>query len=417
MVLLMVLVRPTITMKVLFPLLLVLAPSEFGRRRPPMRWLLASVGLALVTIPLMLLSPSTATAWSPREVACGQLGVKCVCASSLGSSGTWVSGVGGDPGAWRATDQPTTAQDPKLCGTTNYQNSGQTVTISQGGAAPTNVPGPNGTTFVQDNQQAPAGITSSSTFAVKLDPHAFSPGGGFQSQMIGPRVGMRYYFQLSADYVGAYETIPSTGQLSDCTNDKFLTFMDYWSNGDGDNLWQWHADGGGGCAGGCVQAQTLRGKLIRLELYINGAVGTWPFPGGPNGRANFTSAEFRWKNITDNGPDRVVTIAGPASPGAVSAGEPNLITSTVQNFTWPIEHFRSVVCVTDPGIGVRCNLPTSSPFYGKCPGTAKFGYLLVAANLAAGERIPPAVEVEGGAGSPPPPPTSAPAAPGAVILK
>src|SRR5262252_1478330 len=111
----MVRVRPTITMKVLFPLLQVLAPSEFGRRRPPIRWLLASVGLALVTIPLMLLSASTATAWSPQEVACGQLGVKCVCASSLGSSGTWVNGVGGDPGAWRATDQPTTAQDPKLC--------------------------------------------------------------------------------------------------------------------------------------------------------------------------------------------------------------------------------------------------------------------------------------------------------------
>src|SRR5262249_41351040 len=121
--------------------------------------------------------------------------------------------------------------------------------------------------------------------------------GRFQMQN---RVGMRYYFSNNLDYVTSYGRT-ATGGITDCSNDKYTVFGDYWNAEGGDSPaagFEWHGFGDGlgvRVPNPEIPIDSLRGKVVRLEVYYNvppGEVAPW-------WNRNVISMDFYWKNVTD----------------------------------------------------------------------------------------------------------------------
>jgi len=167
------------------------------------------------------------------------------------------------------------------------------------------------------------------------------PSDAMKGRLTG-RVGMRYYFKLGSGY--------QTQNEAACTNDKYIQLGDYMDANSGG----FKSSATGGNYSGNPTPRSLIGKWMRIELYLD----SYSNP------QTFTSY---LKNVTDNTPEMSVTF-----PARLALNR-----EWLTGFAHIIHHYRA----------------------GTCQGTAAFMYAIMAHwPNSAGQRIPPAAELEGGGG-------------------
>lgn len=289
------------------------------------------------------------SAWAANEAVCNSLGAACVCSHTLQTPFV-VEGTTG-PG-YDVVHESDTAG--KRCGETLAGNNYPSFPVSTGRYA-----------FITSPAGLPSGI------------HAFelsNPAGGgvklksevtntvVAANMTG-RVGIRQYVYYSSNYQStSYE-----GGV--CTNDKQMRIGDYVTAYSGGYS---HSNFTGAWAPGPEQ---LRGKWVRLEYYTGD-------------HQNTTSYDIYWKNITDNGPEYHQRVA--ARIGTYTAEHPCENPADVNSCHYPSNKQPWVID------GYR---------EGTCAGYRRYAYVMLANwNTNTGQRIPPAVEIEGGGSLPPGPP-------------
>ena len=181
------------------------------------------------------------------------------------------------------------------------------------------------------------------------------------------RVGMRYYTTHTGDYQTANEAA--------CSNDKYTQLGDYLDASLG--AFRNSADGRNFTPG--ADPADLKGKWYRIEHYLDSY-------------ANPTTHTIYLKNITDGTPEKVMTV-----PARLA-----LTREFLTGFTHIIHHYRATLSG------------------GTCTGSATFMYAMLAHwPTPAGQRIGPAVEIEGGATADGPPAEAdgPPAAPTGVTVR
>jgi hypothetical protein len=308
----------------------------------------------LVTLALIVMwQPAPVATAPPREAAAATLAAqgKFFCHRTFRATG-WTA-VSGSSFAYRETDQDNT--DTTLCG---YDAGGPSYrSIYSTFGVPSAGTGLNGLTALQASGYG--GLLSIET------------PGPLQSGLTG-RIGFRYYHWMADN--------------DTCEGYKKIQMGLYWTMGSGTPVppnhtgplvWQGGGDGGIG-----VSSSQLRNKWYRFEGYLNGTY------------ANPTGMTLILKNITDNTAERVGNVTTTCVGGSsfcmrfeTPGPDGGLYNNQLVPYTQYVHHY-----------GDTRTVP------GTC--TVKYSYLLVGKNLGASERIPPAIEVEGG--TPPPPPPAAP---------
>jgi hypothetical protein len=292
-------------------------------------------GLAVLVL-MATWKPTPVATAPPREAAADTLAAqgKLFCHRTFRAT-SWIVATG-FPSAYREADQD--ANDT-LCG---FKTDGYWAMYSTVGV-PTVGPGMNGLPAVEVTGSA--GIFNLSIFP--------GSGPGTQGQLTG-RIGYRWYFRM--------------GDTDACEAAKITQIGMYWSfitadyrtgvSGAGTNgglAWQGAGEGVEG-----LSSRMFRGKWWRLEFYVD----TYENP---------KSVSVYAKNITDNGPEYLRTVY-----------------SMCQGTWCVVDHKKEF---TD---FIHMYREAGRAVPGLC--TNRFMYALAAKNLGPNERIPPAVELEGGSG-------------------
>jgi hypothetical protein len=196
--------------------------------------------------------------------------------------------------------------------------------------------------------------------------------GDVKNRLAGKRFGGRYYAYFS--------------DSDSCMSAKFIQIGAYWSSSgmlpDGTVGLLWQGDGTGVPG---FKINMFRNKWHRIEVYQDSLTNAWTDP---------VSQTIILKNITDNGPEYKVTVTGNIQ----------YVRDGITGFNNWIHQYRDQRILPGPAC------------------TTKYSFLLVGKNLSPGERIQPAVEIEGNVPAPAPsadltPPTVSITSPvaGAVI--
>ena len=315
-----------------------------------------------ILVAAFFISLST-SAWAANEDACDALGAACVCSHTFQTAFT-VEGTTG-PGYDVVHESDMSG---KRCGDA-FVGANPTFPVSTGRYA-----------FISAPAGLPSGIhafelSNPSGGGVKLQTTAINT--GVVAQNMTGRVGIRQYVYYSSNYQS------TNYEAGACTNDKQMRIGDYVTAYSGGFS---HSNFTGAWPPGPEQ---MRGKWVRLEYYTSN-------------HQNTTSYDIYWKNITDNGPEIHRTIA--ARIGAFSASNPG-----------------DPGCSPTSQTGNICHYPENKQPWvidgyreGSCTGYRRYAYVMMANwPTNAGQRIPPALEIEGGGSLPsgPPPDLNPPTAP------
>ena len=221
----------------------------------------------------------------------------------------------------------------KRCGEERHSDGNMMYAATNGFSFQPNAPGlPAGRNALQLNNTAGMGI--------KL----IAAQNGVQT-MTG-RIGIREYIYYSAS--AAYESTDYVQGV--CTNDKYMRIGDYvtaYSSGysSSNTIGSWSPG-----------PEQLRGKWVRLEYYVDN-------------HQNPTRYDFYWKNITDNGPEYHQSFL----PRIGISTDP--VHYPFNKQPWLVDGYRE----------------------GNCAGYRRYAYAMLAHwETNSGQRIPPAVEIEGG---------------------